>query len=68
MFIKAFCGISTGIFGYPLYMAMRVALKTVREWLGKEGNAAKVERIVFVAFKEDEQRCLEFLLPLYFPL
>ena len=31
----AFCGISTGVYGYPLKAATRVALETVRGWLNE---------------------------------
>eukprot|EP01126_Amoeba_proteus_P036561 TRINITY_DN3732_c0_g2_i9.p1 TRINITY_DN3732_c0_g2~~TRINITY_DN3732_c0_g2_i9.p1 ORF type:complete len:374 (-),score=87.81 TRINITY_DN3732_c0_g2_i9:367-1488(-) len=37
-----FCGISTGIFGYPLYSASRVALETTRKWLERDSNHEKV--------------------------
>ena len=33
-----FCGISTGIFGYPLYPASHIALRTVRDWMEKGNN------------------------------
>jgi O-acetyl-ADP-ribose deacetylase (regulator of RNase III) len=38
----AFCGISTGIYGYPVHKAVHVALRTTRHWLEKPGNADKV--------------------------
>lgn len=38
----AFCGISTGIFGYPLYPASRIALEVIRKWLDTGDNSSKV--------------------------
>lgn len=38
----AFCGISTGIFGFPLYRASRLALETIRKWLEYQDNYKKV--------------------------
>ncbi len=45
-----FCGISTGIFGYPLEEALRIGLTTVdRRLVG-----SRVERAVFAMFREEE--------------
>lgn len=41
----AFCGISTGIFGYPLDKATFIAMHTVRQWM--EIHHEKVDRIIF---------------------
>lgn len=62
----AFCCISTGIYGYPLVNASKIAIGTVREWLEK--NHDKVDRIIFVVFLEREQQVYEELLSQYFPL
>jgi len=64
----AFCGISTGIYGYPLKAAANVALQTVRKWLEVEENRNAVDRIVFVTFLERELDVYEHLLAKYFPL
>ncbi len=61
----ALCGISTGIFGYPVHKAAHVALRTVRAWL--DANARLVERIVFTVFTEEEARVYGALMPQYFP-
>eukprot|EP01117_Protostelium_nocturnum_P000653 TRINITY_DN1075_c0_g2_i1.p1 TRINITY_DN1075_c0_g2~~TRINITY_DN1075_c0_g2_i1.p1 ORF type:complete len:512 (+),score=175.90 TRINITY_DN1075_c0_g2_i1:372-1907(+) len=61
----AFCGISTGIYGYPLKEATEIALKTVREWLNL--NSSKVDLVVFCTFLDKEERCYENILPQYFP-
>jgi O-acetyl-ADP-ribose deacetylase (regulator of RNase III) len=47
----AFCGISTGIYGYPLDKATHIALRVVREWLENESNRSHVQRhILFFPF------------------
>jgi len=61
----AFCGISTGIFGYPLYSASHVALKTIREWMDK--NHKHVQNVVICTFLDKEMDCYQKLMPLYFP-
>jgi len=63
----ALCGISTGIYGYPLYAATHVALDTVRKWLENEENRNKVDVIVFCTYLEKELVCYQKLMPFYFP-
>jgi O-acetyl-ADP-ribose deacetylase (regulator of RNase III) len=63
----ALCGISTGIFGYPLEAASRVACETVRTWLEDESNRNGVDRIIFITFLEKEKHCYNRLLQEYFP-
>jgi len=63
----AFCGISTGIFGYPLYDASHVACRTVRKWMDNPENLAKVDRIIFCTFLPKEEVCYNDLLLKYFP-
>ena len=53
---QAFCGISTGIYGYPLYEASHIALKTVRRWLEEGDNRTKFDSIIFCVFL-DKVRC-----------
>lgn len=60
-----FCGVSTGIYGYPLTAATKVALETTRLWL--EEHHDKVDMIVFCTFLQKEWDCYEQLLPYYFP-
>jgi len=62
-----FCGVSTGIFGYPLYNASRVALRTVRQWLEKDDNRKHFDKIVFCTFLPKELLCYEYLMPGCFP-
>jgi O-acetyl-ADP-ribose deacetylase (regulator of RNase III) len=64
----AFCGISTGIYGYPLYSASRIALRVVREWLQNDENRKNIKRIVFCTFLENEEKCYYELMPIYFPV
>lgn len=63
----AVCGISTGIYGYPVEKAARVALATVRRWLEHRCNRLRVQRIVFVTFTQRETDVYNQLMPLYFP-
>lgn len=62
------CGISTGIYGYPLYSASRIALRVVREWLQNDENRKNIKRIVFCTFLENEEKCYYELMPIYFPV
>jgi O-acetyl-ADP-ribose deacetylase (regulator of RNase III) len=45
----AFPSISTGVYGYPVESASRVALKAVKEFLEKENS---LDEVVFVLFSE----------------
>jgi O-acetyl-ADP-ribose deacetylase (regulator of RNase III) len=49
----AFPAISTGIFGYPLERATRIAVETVRAWLADDQD---FERVVFAVFGEAAQQ------------
>jgi O-acetyl-ADP-ribose deacetylase (regulator of RNase III) len=44
----AFSAISTGVYGYPLHSATRVALDTVRRWLAQ--HADDVDLVIFCVF------------------
>ncbi len=48
----AFPAISTGVYGYPLEQATRVAVATVRGFLGEEDA---VERVVFCVFGSEAE-------------
>jgi O-acetyl-ADP-ribose deacetylase (regulator of RNase III) len=63
----AICGISTGIYGYPLYAASHVALKTVREWLEDKDNRKKVDVIIMCTYLDKEMVCYQKLMNYYFP-
>ncbi|EFC35193.1 predicted protein, partial [Naegleria gruberi] len=62
----AFCGISTGIFGYPLDKATIIAMHTIRQWL--EINHDKVDRIIFITFLKKEVDMYNTVAPYFFPL
>lgn len=49
----AFPAISTGVYRFPRELAAEVSSRTVKEFLGME---AKIERVVFVFFSEDDAR------------
>jgi O-acetyl-ADP-ribose deacetylase (regulator of RNase III) len=66
--VVAFCGISTGIYGYPLTAAAHVALRSCREWLEVPDNAAVVDLLLFVTFLDNERSCYVELMQKYFPL
>lgn len=47
----AFCGISTGVFGFPKEDASKIAVKTVIHWLNQ--NPGKIKHVVFNTFDEE---------------
>ena len=47
----AFPSISTGIYGYPIALAARVAVNTVRESLG---TASSIQEVVFCCFSPED--------------
>ena len=63
----AFCCVSTGIYGFPLVHAAKIALATAREWLETDDNASLVDRLVFCVFLDIELQVYERLMPAYFP-
>uniref|UniRef100_A0A915K0S3 Macro domain-containing protein n=1 Tax=Romanomermis culicivorax TaxID=13658 RepID=A0A915K0S3_ROMCU len=64
----AFPCISTGIYGYPIVDATHVALKAVRNWLERNNNAEKIDRIIFCVFLDKDKYMYEQIAQLYFPL
>ncbi|MFL1905920.1 protein-ADP-ribose hydrolase [Streptomyces tauricus] len=48
----AFCGISTGVFGYPKTPAARIALDTVAEWL--DLHPGRLDRVIFNVYADDD--------------
>lgn len=61
-------GVGTGIFGYPLEPASRIACEVVRRWLEIPENLAAVDRIIFCTFLAIEEKCYDRLLEEYFPV
>ncbi|MFF3851022.1 protein-ADP-ribose hydrolase [Streptomyces sp. NPDC002328] len=48
----AFCGISTGVFGYPRAPAARVALDTVADWL--DLHPERFDRVIFNVYADQD--------------
>ncbi|KAL7006017.1 hypothetical protein EMMF5_004355 [Cystobasidiomycetes sp. EMM_F5] len=61
----ALCGVSTGVYGYPLDAATHIALNTTREVL--QDNPDKLDRVIFCCFGENAEREYLDLAPIYFP-
>ncbi|MDY7110656.1 MAG: O-acetyl-ADP-ribose deacetylase [Planctomycetota bacterium] len=55
----AFPCISTGVFGYPIEDATRIALDTIRLWLGEEH---RLDRVICCCFTESDARVYRELL------
>ncbi|XP_037031471.1 ganglioside-induced differentiation-associated-protein 2-like [Bradysia coprophila] len=63
----AFPCISTGVFEYRNEEAAMVALETIRNWLDEDEYAAKVKRVIFCLFLQDDIDIYHKLMPKYFP-
>ncbi|WP_043265393.1 protein-ADP-ribose hydrolase [Streptomyces sp. CT34] len=48
----AFCGIGTGVFGYPKKPAARTALDTVADWL--QTHPGRLDRVIFNVYADDD--------------
>ncbi|PWN23984.1 A1pp-domain-containing protein [Microstroma glucosiphilum] len=62
----AFPSISTGVYGYPIEDATRVALETVGQFLQSEDGAG-LERVIFCTFSKADYEVYERGVPDYFP-
>lgn len=62
----AFSGISTGIYGYPLDDASRVALDTIRTFLSSPAGAS-LETVVLTVFRSIDVDTYVKITPQYFP-
>ncbi|ORX35230.1 hypothetical protein BD324DRAFT_631915 [Kockovaella imperatae] len=62
--VIGFSSISTGIYGYPIVDATRIALQTTRKFLETNEN---VTRVIYVTFSERDKGVYESLAPIYFP-
>ncbi|MFJ5899351.1 protein-ADP-ribose hydrolase [Streptomyces sp. NPDC093064] len=49
----AFCGISTGVYGYPKTPAARIALNTVADWLDR--HPTRLDRVIFNVYADDDR-------------
>ena len=56
----AFCGISTGVFGYPKQPAAETAVRTVYDWL--EANSGVMERVIFCVHGNEARALYEAVL------
>ena len=56
----AFPSISTGVYGYPIELAARVAVKTIRNAIGQP---SKIEEVIFCCFSQKDLEVYESLLP-----
>jgi O-acetyl-ADP-ribose deacetylase len=56
----AFPGISTGVYGYPIELAAKVAMETVRDEVQKP---SKIEEVIFCCFSPSDLAVYESLLP-----
>ncbi|WP_281285895.1 macro domain-containing protein [Paenibacillus sinopodophylli] len=50
----AFCGISTGVFGFPKQESAYIAIQTVNEWLNTHAN--HFNKIIFNVFSDEDYR------------
>jgi O-acetyl-ADP-ribose deacetylase len=55
----AFPAISTGVYGFPLERATRIAIKTVKDFLKKYN---KIDKIIFVCFDEKSYQTYKNIL------
>jgi O-acetyl-ADP-ribose deacetylase (regulator of RNase III) len=49
----AFCGVSTGIFGFPKRPAARIAVEVVRDWLA--ARPGRLDRVVFTTYTAEDE-------------
>ncbi len=57
----AFPNISTGVYGYPIEEASKIAVETVKEFLEEEKNHG-IEEVIFVSFDDRGYECYKELL------
>ncbi|KAK4701998.1 hypothetical protein P7C70_g4226, partial [Phenoliferia sp. Uapishka_3] len=62
----AFSGISTGIYGYPLDAATRVALDVTRNFLASP-DGASLDRVIFTVFRNVDVQSYMTIVPEFFP-
>ncbi|KIL67509.1 hypothetical protein M378DRAFT_9292 [Amanita muscaria Koide BX008] len=63
---QAFPAVSTGVYGYPIRDATRIALDEVRKYC-EAGLGEKLERVIFVVFTDTDNTVFKSLIPEYFP-
>lgn len=56
----AFCGVSTGVFGYPVEDAAKIAISTVINWLNN--NSSEIDLVVFNQYSDRDRSIYECLI------
>jgi len=51
-----FCSISTGVFGYPIEEAARVAVPEVVKWLFNHNGQTQINKVIFDVFSEKDHQ------------
>jgi len=64
----AFPCVATGLNSFPLEVSAQVVLQTVRRWLEKDNHREKIDRIVFVFWRDIEEVYYSKWIPSVFPL
>jgi len=64
----AFPCVATGLNCFPLEASAQVVLQTTRRWLEKGDNRTKIDRIIFVFWREIEELFYAKWIPSVFPL
>lgn len=54
----AFCSLSTGVFGYPIKDAVKVAVNAVDDWITKHPES-KINKIMFNLFSDEDYKVYE---------
>jgi O-acetyl-ADP-ribose deacetylase len=54
----AFPAISCGIYGFPIALAAKIAVRTIREFLKGDGCTSVIKKVYLVAFEDDIELCL----------
>lgn len=59
----AFCGVSTGLYGFPKTSAARIAFRTTCEWLEEHPDA--LDRVVFDVYSDSDRLAYEGVIAEY---
>jgi len=64
----AFPCVATGLNSFPLEVSAQIVLQTTRRWLEKDNNRDKIDRIIFVFWRDIEEVYYNKWMPSVFPL
>jgi len=64
----AFPCVATGLNSFPLEVSAQIVLQTTRRWLEKDNNRDKIDRIIFVFWRDVEEVYYSKWMPSVFPL